>query len=93
LLFPSPPDLGTFFKDKADRLEDVNAGLFSANAATRQYFIIRCQFCSVGKTKMQQENYQVMLFPDSTIMNGRNFVIPKEKARRNYVHSGTNGGK
>ncbi len=76
------------FKDKADRLEDVNAGLFSYP------MLMAADILSVGKDQMQHLEITRDVASRFHSKMGDTFVIPEGKVQENTQYiPGTDGGK
>jgi tryptophanyl-tRNA synthetase len=81
------------FKDKADRLEDVNAGLFSyPMLMAADILLYDAEFVPVGKDQLQHLEITVMLL-HASITKWETFVLQKLKFKKTALIPGTNGGK
>jgi len=83
------------FKDKADRLDDVNAGLFSyPMLMAADILLYDAQFVPVGKDQLQHIEITRDVASRFNHQMGETFVIPEASIREDtkYV-PGTNGGK
>ena len=83
------------FKDKSDRLEDVNAGLFSyPMLMAADILLYDAQFVPVGKDQLQHIEITRDVAARFNHQMGETFVLPES-----YIHEetkyvpGTNGGK
>jgi tryptophanyl-tRNA synthetase len=83
------------FKDKADRLEDVNAGLFSyPMLMAADILLYDAQFVPVGKDQLQHVEITRDVASRFNHQMGETFVIPEAKIQKNTMYvPGTNGGK
>lgn len=83
------------FKDKADRLEDVNAGLFSYPILmAADILLYDANFVPVGKDQMQHIEITRDVASRFNHQMGETFVIPEGKVQEETMHiPGTNGGK
>ncbi len=83
------------FKDKADRLEDVNAGLFSyPMLMAADILLYDAQFVPVGKDQLQHIEITRDVASRFNHLMGETFVLPESFIQEDtkYV-PGTNGGK
>jgi tryptophanyl-tRNA synthetase len=83
------------FKDKSDRLEDVNAGLFSyPMLMAADILLYDAQFVPVGKDQLQHIEITRDVAARFNHQMGETFVLPESYIQENtkYV-PGTNGGK
>lgn len=83
------------FKDKADRLEDVNAGLFSyPMLMAADILLYDAQFVPVGKDQLQHVEITRDVAARFNHQMGETFVLPESylQEQTKYV-PGTNGGK
>lgn len=83
------------FKDKADRLEDVNAGLFSyPMLMAADILLYDAQFVPVGKDQLQHVEITRDVAARFNHQMGETFVLPESylQEETKYV-PGTNGGK
>lgn len=83
------------FKDKSDRLEDVNAGLFSyPMLMAADILLYDAEFVPVGKDQLQHVEITRDVASRFNHQMGDTFVIPEASVQENtkYV-PGTNGGK
>lgn len=83
------------FKDKADRLEDVNAGLFSyPMLMAADILLYDAQFVPVGKDQLQHIEITRDVAARFNHQMGETFVLPESYIQEDtkYV-PGTNGGK
>ncbi|MFT7334505.1 MAG: tryptophanyl-tRNA synthetase [Porticoccaceae bacterium] len=83
------------FKDKADRLEDVNAGLFSyPMLMAADILLYDAQLVPVGKDQLQHLEITRDVASRFNHQIGETFVIPEAKIQEdNMLIPGTNGGK
>jgi len=83
------------FKDKADRLEDVNAGLFSyPMLMAADILLYDAQFVPVGKDQLQHLEITRDVASRFNHQMGETFVIPEAIIQKNTMYvPGTNGGK
>ncbi|WP_338406989.1 tryptophan--tRNA ligase [uncultured Flavobacterium sp.] len=83
------------FKDKADRLEDVNAGLFSyPMLMAADILLYNAQFVPVGKDQLQHLEITRDVASRFNHQMGETFVIPEAKIQKDTMYvPGTNGGK
>ena len=83
------------FKDKADRLEDVNAGLFSyPMLMAADILLYDAQFVPVGKDQLQHLEITRDVASRFNHQMGETFVIPEAKIQEDTMYvPGTNGGK
>jgi tryptophanyl-tRNA synthetase len=83
------------FKDKADRLEDVNAGLFSyPMLMAADILLYDANFVPVGKDQMQHIEITRDVASRFNHQMGETFVIPEGKVQEETMNiPGTNGGK
>ncbi len=83
------------FKDKSDRLEDINAGLFSyPMLMAADILLYDAEIVPVGKDQLQ--HLEITRDVASRFHNkmGEVFVIPEAKVQENTMYvPGTNGGK
>jgi tryptophanyl-tRNA synthetase len=83
------------FKDKADRLEDVNAGLFSyPMLMAADILLYDAEFVPVGKDQLQHLEITRDVASRFNHQMGETFVLPEAKIQENsMLIPGTNGGK
>jgi tryptophanyl-tRNA synthetase len=83
------------FKDKSDRLEDVNAGLFSyPMLMAADILLYDANFVPVGKDQMQHIEITRDVASRFNHQMGETFVIPEGKVQEETMYiPGTNGGK
>ncbi len=83
------------FKDKADRLEDVNAGLFSyPMLMAADILLYDAQFVPVGKDQLQHLEITRDVASRFNHQMGEIFVIPEAIIQKDsMLIPGTNGGK
>jgi tryptophanyl-tRNA synthetase len=83
------------FKDKADRLEDVNAGLFSyPMLMAADILLYDAQIVPVGKDQLQHVEITRDVASRFNHQMGETFVIPEAKIQEDsMLIPGTNGGK
>jgi tryptophanyl-tRNA synthetase len=83
------------FKDKADRLEDVNAGLFSyPMLMAADILLYDAEFVPVGKDQLQHLEITRDVASRFNHQMGDTFVIPEAKIQEDsMLIPGTNGGK
>jgi len=83
------------FKDKADRLEDVNAGLFSyPMLMAADILLYDAHFVPVGKDQLQHIEMTRDVASRFHAVYGETFVIPKAKAQEESMYiPGTDGAK
>lgn len=83
------------FKDKADRLEDVNAGLFSyPMLMAADILLYDANFVPVGKDQLQHIEITRDVASRFNHQMGETFVLPEAKIEENnMLVPGTNGGK
>ena len=83
------------FKDKSDRLEDVNAGLFSyPMLMAADILLYDAQFVPVGKDQLQHLEITRDVASRFNHQMGETFVIPEAIIQQdNMLIPGTNGGK
>jgi tryptophanyl-tRNA synthetase len=83
------------FKDKSDRLEDVNAGLFSyPMLMAADILLYDAQFVPVGKDQLQHLEITRDVAARFNHQMGETFVLPEAKIQEdNMLIPGTNGGK
>ncbi|MGS2740300.1 tryptophan--tRNA ligase [Sinomicrobium sp. M5D2P17] len=83
------------FKDKADRLEDVNAGLFSyPMLMAADILLYDAEIVPVGKDQMQHLEITRDVASRFHSKMGETFVIPEGKVQENTQYiPGTDGGK
>jgi len=83
------------FKDKSDRLEDVNAGLFSyPMLMAADILLYDAEFVPVGKDQLQHVEITRDVAARFNFQMGETFVLPESylQEETKYV-PGTNGGK
>ena len=83
------------FKDKADRLEDVNAGLFSyPMLMAADILLYDAEIVPVGKDQLQHVEITRDVASRFNHQMGETFVIPEAKIQKDsMLIPGTNGGK
>jgi tryptophanyl-tRNA synthetase len=83
------------FKDKADRLEDVNAGLFSyPMLMAADILMYDADYVPVGKDQLQHLEITRKVAGAFNHQMGETFVVPKEKTSENtQLILGTDGEK
>lgn len=83
------------FKDKSDRLEDVNAGLFSyPMLMAADILLYDAQFVPVGKDQLQHLEITRDVASRFNHQMGETFVIPEAKIQKDAMYvPGTDGGK
>ncbi len=83
------------FKDKADRLEDVNAGLFSyPMLMAADILLYDAEFVPVGKDQLQHLEITRDVASRFNHQMGETFVLPEAKIQEDsMLIPGTNGGK
>jgi tryptophanyl-tRNA synthetase len=83
------------FKDKSDRLDDVNAGLFSyPMLMAADILLYDVQFVPVGKDQLQHVEITRDVASRFNHQMGETFVLPEAKIQENsMLIPGTNGGK
>lgn len=83
------------FKDKADRLEDVNAGLFSyPMLMAADILLYDAQLVPVGKDQLQHLEITRDVASRFNHQMGETFVLPEAKIQEDsMLIPGTNGGK
>jgi tryptophanyl-tRNA synthetase len=83
------------FKDKSDRLEDVNAGLFSyPMLMAADILLYDAQFVPVGKDQLQHIEITRDVASRFNHQMGETFVLPEAIIEENnMLIPGTNGGK
>lgn len=83
------------FKDKADRLEDVNAGLFSyPMLMAADILLYDAAFVPVGKDQLQHLEITRDVASRFNHQMGETFVIPEAIIQKETMYvPGTNGGK
>ncbi len=83
------------FKDKADRLDDVNAGLFSyPMLMAADILLYNAEFVPVGKDQLQHLEITRDVASRFNHQMGETFVIPEAKIQEDsMLIPGTNGGK
>jgi tryptophanyl-tRNA synthetase len=83
------------FKDKSDRLEDVNAGLFTyPMLMAADILLYNANFVPVGKDQMQHIEITRDVASRFNHQMGETFVIPEGKVQEETMYvPGTNGGK
>ena len=83
------------FKDKADRLEDVNAGLFSyPMLMAADILLYDAELVPVGKDQLQHVEITRDVASRFNHQMGETFVLPEAKIQKDsMLIPGTNGGK
>ena len=83
------------FKDKADRLEDVNAGLFTyPMLMAADILLYDAEIVPVGKDQMQHVEITRDVASRFNHQMGETFVLPEGKVQEETMYiPGTNGGK
>jgi len=83
------------FKDKADRLDDVNAGLFSyPMLMAADILLYDAQLVPVGKDQLQHLEITRDVASRFNHQMGETFVIPEAKIQKDTMYvPGTDGGK
>ncbi len=83
------------FKDKSDRLDDVNAGLFSyPMLMAADILLYDAQIVPVGKDQLQHLEITRDVASRFNHLMGETFVLPEAKIQENsMLIPGTNGGK
>lgn len=83
------------FKDKADRLEDVNAGLFSyPMLMAADILLYDAHFVPVGKDQLQHIEMTRDVASRFHAIYGETFVLPEPKIQENTMYiPGTDGAK
>lgn len=83
------------FKDKADRLDDVNAGLFSyPMLMAADILLYDAQFVPVGKDQLQHIEITRDVASRFNHQMGETFILPESFVHENtMLVPGTNGGK
>lgn len=83
------------FKDKADRLEDVNAGLFTyPMLMAADILLYDAEFVPVGKDQLQHIEITRDVASRFNHQMGETFVLPEPSIRQESMYvPGTNGGK
>ena len=83
------------FKDKADRLEDVNAGLFTyPMLMAADILLYDAQIVPVGKDQLQHVEMARDIGARFNHKMGETFVLPEAKAQENTMYvPGTDGNK
>ena len=83
------------FKDKSDRLDDVNAGLFSyPMLMAADILLYDAEFVPVGKDQLQHLEITRDVASRFNHQMGETFVLPEAKIQENsMLIPGTNGGK
>lgn len=83
------------FKDKSDRLEDVNAGLFSyPMLMAADILLYNANFVPVGKDQIQHIEITRDVASRFNHQMGETFVIPEVKVQQESMYvPGTDGGK
>lgn len=83
------------FKDKADRLEDVNAGLFVyPMLMAADILLYDAEYVPVGKDQLQHLEMTRDVAARFNHKMGETFVLPKEQLREDTMHvPGTDGEK
>ena len=87
--------LAHYFKDKSDRLDDVNAGLFSyPMLMAADILLYDAEFVPVGKDQLQHLEITRDVASRFNHQMGETFVIPEAKIQEDsMLIPGTNGGK
>ena len=87
--------LAPSFKDKSDRLDDVNAGLFSyPMLMAADILLYDAEFVPVGKDQLQHLEITRDVASRFNHQMGETFVIPEAKIQEDsMLIPGTNGGK
>jgi len=83
------------FKDKADRLQDVNAGLFTyPMLMAADILLYDAEYVPVGKDQLQHLEMTRKVASSFNHLMGETFVIPKDKVQENtMLIPGTDGQK
>ncbi len=83
------------FKDKSDRLEDVNAGLFTyPMLMAADILLYDAEYVPVGKDQLQHLEITRDVASRFNHKLGETFIIPKEKVQENTMYViGTDGEK
>ena len=83
------------FKDKSDRLDDVNAGLFTyPMLMAADILLYDAEFVPVGKDQLQHLEITRDVAARFNHQMGETFVLPEAKIQENsMLIPGTNGGK
>jgi tryptophanyl-tRNA synthetase len=83
------------FKDKSDRLDDVNAGLFSyPMLMAADILLYDAEFVPVGKDQLQHVEITRDVASRFNFQMGETFVLPEAKIQEDsMLIPGTNGGK
>ncbi len=83
------------FKDKADRLEDVNAGLFTyPMLMAADILLYDAEYVPVGKDQLQHLEITRDVAARFNHKMGETFVLPQAKVHENSMYiPGTDGGK
>lgn len=83
------------FKDKADRLEDVNSGLFSyPMLMAADILLYDAEIVPVGKDQLQHLEMTRDVASRFNHQMGETFVLPEAKIQKDTMYvPGTNGGK
>lgn len=83
------------FKDKADRLEDVNAGLFTyPMLMAADILLYDAEIVPVGKDQLQHIEMTRDVASRFNHLMGETFVLPEAKIQKETMYvPGTNGGK
>lgn len=83
------------FKDKADRLDDVNAGLFTyPMLMAADILLYDAEFVPVGKDQLQHIEITRDVASRFNHQMGETFVLPEAKTQEETMYvPGTNGGK
>jgi len=83
------------FKDKSDRLEDVNSGLFCyPMLMAADILLYDAEIVPVGKDQLQHLEMARDVASRFNHQMGETFVLPKAKVEKNTMYvPGTNGGK
>jgi tryptophanyl-tRNA synthetase len=88
-------ELAHSFKDKADRLENVNAGLFTyPMLMAADILLYDAEFVPVGKDQIQHIEFTRDVASRFNHQMGETFVIPEEKVQEETMYiPGTDGNK
>jgi tryptophanyl-tRNA synthetase len=83
------------FKDKADRLEDVNSGLFTyPMLMAADILLYHAEIVPVGKDQLQHIEMTRDVASRFNHLMGETFVLPEAKIQKETMYvPGTNGGK
>jgi tryptophanyl-tRNA synthetase len=83
------------FKDKADRLEDVNSGLFSyPMLMAADILLYDAEIVPVGKDQLQHLEMTRDVASRFNHQMGETFILPEAKIQKDTMYvPGTNGGK